>query len=239
MKRVALAAALMVSFIGTATYASAVTLSQVHSDVFDGGGRIGVSIQSPETVSGLAGGMHLTDGATDFLAWCLDISNYLFLPSNYVTTNTPFTNTQVIGATQLANIERLFETALPTVLANNTNSTAGNKIAGGFQLALWELLYDTNPGDAGSGVFRATSSTAGAIAQANAFIANVLNPLVPIVQAYQLTFYQSTSTRNGHYSQDLVTVTPVPLPAAGLLLGGGLLGLFALRRRKRPEPQAA
>ncbi len=46
-----------------------------------------------------------------------------------------------------------------------------------------------------------------------------------------------TSNRNGPtfdgFDVDAVSVSPVPVPAAGLLLGGALLGIGSLRRRNR------
>ena len=53
-------------------------------------------------------------------------------------------------------------------------------------------------------------------------------------QSYKLTFLESNDQRgNSQYSQNLVTASPVPLPAAGFLLIGALGGLAAVGRRKR------
>jgi hypothetical protein len=58
-------------------------------------------------------------------------------------------------------------------------------------------------------------------------------------QFTMLKIVDTTSTRGASFDGfdvDAVAVSPIPVPAAGLLLGGSLLGLGALRRRK---PRAA
>jgi hypothetical protein len=252
MKHV-LATALVVSVFGIATPSSAVTLDQVNQhDVFDGGGSQAVKVSSnygSSPVTGTAGGFHLTDGVTDFLAWCLDIAHNLVLPFSYSVTSDPFTNGVDLTANQIGRINRLFDLEYQTVVANQSNSTTQDKYAGGFQLALWEIVYESSTAtsyNVASGRFQASSThTYGsdhpfdaAVSIANQFLTDVLNTALVATNEFDLIFYQSD--RNGgswgdpKYSQNLVTVAPVPLPAAGLLLGGGLIGLVAFGRRKRP-----
>lgn len=122
-----------------------------------------------------------------------------------------------LSSTQEMLLSRLWASKLPEV--NTLNESVG------FQLAVWEILYDTNL-NVSSGPFLVTgSSSAAAIAQGyldmvsgEDFTTN--NPLPT------MKFLQS-STR-----QDLITAGP-PIPAAGTgaaALAG--LGLMARRRRK-------
>ena len=102
------------------------------------------------------------------------------------------------------------------------NTMVGNQAAG-FQLALWNALYDTDSVISG-GAFRATAS--GAITTlANGYLSAAAS--FTGSRAWNLTFLESATGR-----QNLVTVSPVPLPAAGWLLIAGIGGLAALRRRK-------
>ena len=217
--------------------AATLTISSQGSNIFGSNGNSSVTITEatlrPGGIGVLAGGFAVTgnlDGvgaAENFIAWCLDISTTLRLPSTYTTTTTPFASGP-LSPPRISTIERLFETGLSTLnLGNNADSA-------GFQLALWEVLYE-NSGtlSLGTGNFSANHATA-AIAVANTLLGNLA--LGPVTRDYNLTFLQSNDPHNtvdGHYSQHLVTATPVPLPAGGVLLLAGLGALGALRRRAR------
>lgn len=232
MRLSVLAAAIACTAMG-ATTASALTISQQNSsDVFDGGGRAYVSnISNLPGVTGLAGGFRVTDQVTNFIAWCLDVGHYLNLPGTYNVTDTPYSDGPHLGTTQIANIERLFDIGYSnTILSDNAKS-------GGFQLALWELVYETGAFGVNDGTWHATSSTPGAVSYANTLLSEVINPLVAASQHFKLTFYQADSS-DPRYGQNLVSATPVPLPAAGGLLALSLLGLYSVSRRKRIPSQS-
>ena len=216
--------------------ASAATLSyQVPGNIFGTNGSAGVHISSPLSVNAQAGGFALKgdisgDSALEsFTAWCVDITKSINLGYSYTVTNTPFANgSGVMNSTQIGNIQKLFNTALTGLNLTNAANSAG------FQLALWELVYETGATfNVSSGGFAATSGNAGAITVANSLLAGLLGPKTG---NYTLSFLESYH----HGSQNLVTGTPgkdeippVPVPAAGLLLFSALGGAGLMSRLRR------
>lgn len=206
--------------------AATVTLSKQASSIFGSNGHSNVKIKSAPArgMHVAAGGFALTDGNQSFTAWCLDIATTIKLPSLYSQTDTPFPTAAMTG-TQIANVKQLFRTAFATL---DLTSNAGSA---GFQLALWELVNETGSSfDLGNGSFTAWNNDAAVVA-GNAFLAGLSGPKTG---QYRFTFLASNDPRaqDGHYSQNLVTVSPVPLPAAGVLMVLALGGLAAMRRRR-------
>ena len=223
------------TIMATGASATPVTLFyQNNSDVFDGGGNLHVTMNTP-SANALAGGFRLEDGSGDpLLAWCLDIMNNLTIPTTgtgYTTTETPFSATSgALGATTQGHIEGLFETAFSTVDITDDVQSAG------FQMALWEVIYETESTfDVTSGTF--TQNKNGSLqddaeAAANDYLALMDGGVV--TQSYAFSYYESDTDSSGkQLSQNLVSVSAVPLPAAAWMLGLGLAGLLGMRRRQK------
>lgn len=150
-------------------------------------------------------------GFGDFLAFCVDLATPIKNNQIYTTATT-----SGFGAAVDANIAKLFTSAYASV------DTALE--AAGFQLALWEIISDTGSGwNFMGGTFRAWNNAA-AVTQAMTY----LNGLVGAsTNGYNVTYLISGR------GQNLVTVSPVPLPASAAMLGLGLAGLIGLKRRRK------
>jgi hypothetical protein len=231
-----LALATLFGTIGLAAQATPVQVSKQQASAFGANAAATVTIfddaEQPAGDRVRAGGFAVrTDLLGDFVAWCLDISTSLRLSSAYRVTQdqaafTPFADTTPISLDRKQRIQGAFDTAYRDLDLTEAQDSAG------FQLALWELVYeDESALGVGSGSFHATGDAA-VLARADAILAGLAGPASG---HYRLVFLESADRVNSgrHKSQNLVTVVPTPLPAAGLLLLGGLAGLGALRRFKR------
>ena len=226
MKIARLAAATAVAALMVAGAASANTLKLTG---WSAGSGQSVSVNSPVKNGGVnAGAFNVTDTNPgtlgSFIAFCLDLAATVDLPGgpyNYAVTNTPFSNSSM--ATGAVNrIQAIFDSSYSTAVA-----TASAVTSAGFQVALWNAVYD-NDWTVASGSFKASNNTS-VTAQANAYL--LAASTYGGAQNWDLTYLESTDTNPRH--QNLVTASPVPLPAAGLMLLGALGGLVGLRRRRK------
>lgn len=212
-KIAALTAALTIAGTAAAN-ASTVTLSQQSGNVF---GSPNLSQQVTitagiDTAPGNfnAGILRLVEDDNgvlrDILAFCLDPDTTLDLGQAFdtMTTALPWGN-------RLAEIDKLFTSSVAEV------DTAAE--AAGFQMALWEIIVDSTPGDIATGDFVVSGTT-----QANAFAADYLSRLA---MADMGGFRFTTYVNDG---QDLISWEPVPVPAAALLFAPAI---GAVMRKKR------
>jgi hypothetical protein len=160
-----------------------------------------------------------------FVAWCLDIEHYLGKKgqaNTYTITEDPFSNSYGLDAVQRARVQAVFD-------ANYLGVDKSDRAqAAGFQVALWNALYDTDD-LAASGVF-AVSASAGILTKANEYLAKA--KAFDGAKVWKMTFLESTPKYAKDTRQNLVTVSPVPVPAAAGMMLLALGGLAAVGRRR-------
>ena len=213
--------------------AGAVSASTYHdvsyqgSNIFNGNAKGTVTL-SGDAVNGspnvYAGGFALTaEGLGDFVAWCLDVGANIFTssPSQYKETSEPFANSLTLEQSAITNITRLFDKyynpgAVSSVLNDDKQATA-------FQTTLWKLVY-------GDDLTISNFSPSGANDLSSDMFDFVTDTDNAIARVWNLTFLESTANPR---SQNLVTATVIPLPAAGWLLVTGLGGLALVARRRK------
>lgn len=181
-----------------------ITLGETTKSVPAGMLKLGTEFVSGEPV---------TDIYSQILAFCLEVDVLL--------TNGQY---ELLGAAdyfdgtdKLMTVEALFSKYL------GQTGSAVNDAA--FQLALWEIIYD-NDGDLSGGLFSAAENWGEALTKAQEWLGDLG------AGAFEaLWVFEAPGMGVERDSQDLIT-WKVPEPASLALIGAGLIGFGALRRRK-------
>lgn len=222
-----------------ASSASASTLSLTYEGASSGADRKVVTIDAApvaypgsgdwsKTVGAWGFKMHdSTGGLGSFIAWCLDVGSFLSTSSTdaklYSITANPFSNSYSLTSVERGRVQSLFDANYASV-----DITVGNEAAG-FQLALWNALYDSD-NDVTMGAFAASAT------DAIEYLANGYLGAAGIFSGdkkYNMAFLESDNIDGGGHYQNLVTVSQVPIPAAGGLLLLALAGMGAAARRSK------
>ncbi len=218
-KRFGLAATISAALAAGCASASSVTVDyQNPGNVFDmpltDVGKVKFKSTAPVRSGTFYAGPFAVTSASmgDFLAWCIDIAQNMKDGEVYSQNDGLFGG---VGSEIRTNIDKLFSTVYAEVDTKNERAA--------FQFSLWEVLYDDGL-DLGSGTFMDNGTHADIRSIANDYLARIAAENAKTGK-YRYTFLASRT------SQDLITVSAVPLPAAGMMLIAGLGGLAALRRR--------
>ncbi|MBM7066710.1 hypothetical protein [Actibacterium sp. 188UL27-1] len=211
------ATALVLGLSAGAAAASTVTLEKTYANLFGDTDeqrlRESVSVNyGTETINAYAGAFRISEAqGKSFIAFCVELAEGLKLPFEFTKTKALF------DAATTQRVAQLFGTAYEQV----TDDTS----AAAFQVSLWEIVTDQDGSlDLDDGIF-VLNSGGDVRTTALGFLSGLSDPTD---NRTNLTFYAAPG------SQDVVTgtVSPVPVPAAGLLLIGGLGGLMVLRRAR-------
>lgn len=230
LKKSAIALSLPIAaFLSTSVEAAVLKLEGYSSSVQ----TVNVQMSPVPNTSSRVGatGFRMSDtaGVLDpFLAWCLDINHYLMskgASQNYTPTDDPFYNSYGLTDTAKSRVQSVFDANYGSLNPMDADQAAA------FQMVLWEAAYesDNTALSMTTGAFKATSS--GSDGWAQTFIDAAAAFTGP--SKFSLTFWEveGEPDRWRDTGQNLVSASPIPLPAAGWLLLAGLGGMAALRRR--------
>jgi len=168
-----------------------------------------------------------------FAAFCLDLAGTIKDGDFAVNNTNPFQTARVLSD----GIKQRVNDFVDATYSDDVISTQQESAA--YQLALWEVAYekeditvDLDPIQGNN--FENYNTADSILSLAKGYLTAYLDALDDgtITDRYKVNFLDADGNTDTLDNQDLITMTVVPLPAAGLLLFGalGALGVAARRR---------
>jgi hypothetical protein len=185
--------------------------------------RNGLARRAERPASGTvnAGGFAtILNGGPSFVSYCVDLYQHINFGTLYPEYTAPGTTHVFANNRAYDDLGRLYANA--GVVDTSVKEAA-------FQIAVWEIAYETTPGayalDSGAASFSGGSATGGALGLASTWLAGLGNGAGRSISVIESTEHQD------------VIFAPVPEPSTYMLMLAGLMATVEISRRKRSRPE--
>ncbi len=185
-----------------------------------GSETVAFSLTAPNAVASgtvSAGGFAtILNGSPSFVTYCVDLYQHISFGTLYSDYTAPGSTHVFANNRAYADLGRLYANA--GVVDTSIEEAA-------FQIAVWEIAYETTPGayalGSGAASFSGGSAVGGALGLASTWLAGLGNGAGRSVSVIESSAHQD------------VIFAPVPEPSTYMLMFAGLLATVEISRRKR------
>ena len=160
----------------------------------------------------------ILNGGPSFVSYCVDLYQHINFGTLYPEYTAPGTTHVFANNRAYADLGRLYANA--GVVDTSVEEAA-------FQIAVWEIAYETTPGayalGSGAASFSGGSAANGALGLAATWLAGLGDGAGRSISVIESTEHQD------------VIFAPVPEPSTYMLMLGGLMATVEISRRKRKQ----